>query len=272
MPCSLVAASVLASLLPLSAVAPVWHAQTVSSSVSSNWAGYSATGGSFTTVAGSWTVPHVSTGTNPGVDATWVGIGGVSSSDLIQAGTQESVNRAGRIMYEAWVEMLPHASQIVPLTVNAGDSMTVSVSQLSTGQWQLSLKDNTTGQSYQATAAYQSSLSSADWIEEAPNGRGGELPLDNFGSVQFSGATTTENGQQVTVAQANGQPITMANRGQTLAVPSALGADGASFTVTRTSSSVSPPARPRPDRDPRRLRRRPRIEIDRVPRAWVFDF
>ena len=43
------------------------------SSTSSNWSGYSATGGTFTSVTGTWTVPTVSA-TTAGADATWVGI------------------------------------------------------------------------------------------------------------------------------------------------------------------------------------------------------
>src|SRR2546427_4217339 len=54
-------------------------------SSSSNWSGYAASGGTFTSVTATWTVPTVSA-TSPGADATWVGIGGLESQDLIQAG------------------------------------------------------------------------------------------------------------------------------------------------------------------------------------------
>jgi hypothetical protein len=75
------------------------------------------------------------------------------------------------------------------------------------------------------------------------------LPLDDFGTVTFTNATTTENGKQHTIAQANGQPVSMygsagqgrrgrpsGQAGQPLAQPSALGSDGASFSVTRTNA------------------------------------
>src|SRR5205807_743579 len=61
-----------------------------SASRSSNWSGYVANGGSFTAVTATWVVPQVSA-TSTGADATWVGIGGLNSRDLIQAGTQASV-------------------------------------------------------------------------------------------------------------------------------------------------------------------------------------
>jgi hypothetical protein len=46
-----------------------------------------------------------------GVSATWVGIGGVNSRDLIQAGTQQQTTGTGQTQYQAWVEMLPQASR-----------------------------------------------------------------------------------------------------------------------------------------------------------------
>ena len=66
----------------------------VSSSTSRNWSGYTATNGTFTSVAGSWTIPSPTGTGHTTVDATWVGIGGVSGTDLIQAGTQDVLLQA----------------------------------------------------------------------------------------------------------------------------------------------------------------------------------
>jgi hypothetical protein len=205
------------------------------STLSENWAGYAATGGQFTAVSGSWTVPNVGTTTSPAADATWVGIGGVRTNDLIQAGTDAIVDQGG-VSYDAWIEMLPQASQIVPLTVHAGDQVSVSIEQQTPGSWQIVIKNLTSDQTYQTTVLYQSSLSSADWIEESPAaGRRQLLPLDDFGSVSFTSATAVENGQQRSIDQAGGRAITMQIvSGQPLAQTSTLGADGSSFTVSRT--------------------------------------
>ena len=62
---------------------------------SHNWSGYAAMGGSYTAVSGTWTVPQFNAGGTPGIDAAWVGIGGVRGNDLIQAGTQETVSGRG---------------------------------------------------------------------------------------------------------------------------------------------------------------------------------
>ncbi len=217
-------------------VAPVTPAPAgAGQSQSRNWSGYAATGSKFTSVSGTWTVPNVSAGTT-GMDATWVGIGGVTSTDLIQAGTQAIV-QSGQVVYSAWWETLPQVSQPVPLNVNAGDTISVSITQQSTGTWQILIRDATNNQSWQKSVTYQSSLSSAEWIEEAPSaGRRTILPLDTFGSVTFTAGSTVENGQTRTIAQAGGQPIMMdAGAGQALAQTSALAANGSSFTVTRTN-------------------------------------
>jgi hypothetical protein len=210
---------------------------------SHNWSGYAATGGSYTTVAGTWTVPQFAANGPAGIDAAWVGIGGVRSRDLIQAGTQQTVSGSGRTQYEAWIEMLPRSSRPVPLQVHAGDSVSVNISEQSTDQWLIHFTNNTTGQTYDTTQTYTSSHSSAEWVEEAPSGgRGGVLPLDNFGTIQFSNGSTTKNGQVTNIASSGARGITMiGNNNQALAVPSDIGSDGASFSVARTDAAATSP-------------------------------
>jgi Peptidase A4 family len=205
--------------------------------VSANWSGYAATGGSYTAVNGTWTVPQFAPSSPAGADATWVGIGGVSSRDLIQAGTQQTVSGSGSTQYQAWVETLPQASHPVPLTVNPGDSISIAITQSpqAQDQWLVNFTNNTTGQTYQVTEHYTSSMSSAEWIEEAPSAaRGRQIPLDNFGSIDFSQGTTVKDGKSVSIADSGARPITMVARGTNqTAKPSILGADGGSFTITQ---------------------------------------
>lgn len=200
---------------------------------SRNWAGYVASSGTFTGISGTWTIPTVSAAT-AGTDATWAGIGGATTSDLIQAGTQATVNN-GVVQYSAWVETLPQASQTVPVTVNAGDSVTVTITQTSSGVWNISIQDATSGGSYTGTVNYTSSLSSAEWIEEAPSSGRGVVLLDQFGTVQFTNASTLLNQRTVSAGAAGATSVTMINNsGVQIATPSPLGAGGASFSVTRT--------------------------------------
>jgi len=217
-------------------------ASAASVGVSSNWAGYVATSGMFTAVGGSWIVSQA-TGSNANLsaDATWVGIGGVSGTDLIQAGTQDVIQN-GTSTYTAWYELLPASSVQIPLAVHPNDAMTVSIAQQQNGQWQISFSDTTTGQSYQTSISYASSLSSAEWIEEMPSDQRGFVPFDNFGTVSFSGGFAVQNGSQVSISGSGAQPMTMiTNNGQALATPSSLGSDGASFMVTRTSAVSTAP-------------------------------
>ncbi|MHB8329564.1 MAG: G1 family glutamic endopeptidase, partial [Acidimicrobiales bacterium] len=77
---------------------------------SGNWAGYVDIASTITSVEGSFIVPNAGT-LPPGVSATWVGIGGYGTSDLIQAGTQQISSPFGQFFaggsYAAWYEMLP---------------------------------------------------------------------------------------------------------------------------------------------------------------------
>jgi hypothetical protein len=213
---------------------------------SRNWSGYAATGDTYTGISGTWTVPQVSASNGAsGVGATWVGIGGVTTKDLIQAGTEDS-GSGRQNEYQAWIEMLPAASKQVPLAVAPGDSITVSIAEQGAGsqRWQIVLTNNRSGKSYQTSVNYTSTRSSVEWIEEAPTGRNGILPIDNFGAVSFSGATAIENGDTLNLDAVHAKPISLLNsRKQPLAVPSPVGSDGESFEVERTSAPATSTSR-----------------------------
>lgn len=228
-----------------------------SAGASRNWSGYASTNGNFTFVTGMWTIPQVTGSGHTSADATWVGIGGVKSTDLIQAGTQNIISPSGQVTSAAFYELLPGtALDVTSLQVKPGDSMTATIAQQSAAnQWVITIKDNTTNQNYQTTVTYTSSLSSAEWIEEAPSNGSSILPLDNFGTMQLTGGATTQNGSTVTIAGASDIGITMVNSAnQAVATPSSLGGDGASFTVARTTATSNAPI-PQFDANPRGWRR-----------------
>ena len=212
------------------------HADTVAAS--KNWSGYIATGSGYTAVGATWVVPTVSTTIDPSADATWVGIGGVLNSDLIQSGTQAIVQN-GQVTYQAWVELLPQALQPITLNVKPGDSVTVALNQTTLNQWHLSFKNNTTGADYEKDISYTSSMTSAEWVEEKPSlDNGGSIALDMFTPVKFTNAYAVRNGANKTISQNNAVSIGLYNNQDVaVATPSALGTDGASFTVTRSSAS-----------------------------------
>ncbi|HTJ61198.1 MAG TPA: G1 family glutamic endopeptidase [Candidatus Saccharimonadales bacterium] len=206
-------------------------------STSRNWSGYVSTGGSsYTSVSGTWVIAKPDANV-AGIDATWVGIGGANTTDLIQAGTEATVNGDGTVSYDAWTETLPQSTRTITLPVNAGDTVSVTISERSAGLWVVDMKNVTTGGSFSTTIRYNSSKSSAEWIEEAPSVGRGIAPLDSFGSVKFTAGSVTVDGKTQTLAGANAKAVTMADAAnQPLAIPSALGSDGSSFTVNRTSN------------------------------------
>jgi hypothetical protein len=214
---------------------------------SQNWSGYAATAGGYTSVSGTWIIPDLVLNSPPGTDAAWVGIGGVHSGDLIQAGTLRTVLGGGNTRQEAWVELLPRAPVTVPLAVKPGDSIQVSISQQGPESWLVEFIDVTSGGSYQVTQRYASSLSSVEWVAEAPSsGRGRSLPLDDFGTLRFNHASAVRDEQVINIAESGARAITMITpNGLHLVEPSDVGADGSSFSLTRTSTpSPSPRRRP----------------------------
>ena len=206
-------------------------------STSRNWSGYAATGGtSYTSVSGTWVVPTPDAKV-AGIDATWIGIGGANTTDLIQAGTEATVNGDGTVSYDAWTETLPQSTRTISLAVNGGDTVSVSITEQSADLWLIDMKNITTGKSFTTTIRYNSSKSSAEWIEEAPSVGRGLAPLDNFGSVKFTAGGAVVDGKHLTLSGAGAKAVTMADgANQPLAIPSTIGNDGSSFTVTRTSN------------------------------------
>lgn len=210
------------------------------SDTTNNWSGYAATGGTFSGVSGTWTVPQASSSGETAADASWIGIGGIASDDLIQTGTQNVVSADGQVTSSAFYELLPDASEpIDAITVNPGDSITASISETASGQWSINIKDNTNGETYNTSVSYDSSQSSAEWIEEDPSDGVSEMPLDNFGTVAFSNSSAVENGNTVNLSSSNAQALTMVNdEDQTLASTSGITGSGSGFTVTRGSAST----------------------------------
>jgi hypothetical protein len=203
---------------------------------STNWAGYMSPAGNFTGISGSWTVPHAGgNGISESGDAAWIGIGGVTGSDLIQVGTDDTVTKDGQASTIAFYEMLPAPETPIPaMSVAAGDVMSAEIRLISGSQWQISINDVTQHETFSITVTYASTQSSAEWIQEDPSYAAGSLvPFDVFGSVSFTDSLATSNGVSQNLIDSGAQKIILINRrGRALATPSAIGGDGGSFTVT----------------------------------------
>jgi hypothetical protein len=103
----------------------------------------------------------------------WVGVDGASSSDtaLIQAGVYESPNPANLVGFDvqAWWEILPAAeTDITTVAVKAGDTISVTLWELTATTWEINLTDVTNGQSFTTPPEqYSGPGSSAEWVVEA---------------------------------------------------------------------------------------------------------
>ncbi|MDB5255283.1 MAG: hypothetical protein JWL92_659 [Candidatus Nomurabacteria bacterium] len=207
---------------------------------SSNWGGYVVQNGAYTGVSGTFVMPELSYSSSLASNATWVGIGGRTTSDLIQAGVYEIADANGAT-YQAWYEMLPDDSVPVDLPVHPRDSVSVAILETSTDVWNIVITNNTTKQQFAKTVQYHSLHSSAEWIQERPQVNGTLPPLSGFTPVKFTNAYAVENGQRLTLNQMNPISISLLDTQPNiaLAVPSIVGSDNTSFTVFRTSAVAS---------------------------------
>lgn len=74
-----------------------------------NWAGYIATpvsGKSYTSISGNWTVPDITAGQKNALAGQWIGLGGVSSTDLLQIGTLEIMENGQATAEVFWEKLL----------------------------------------------------------------------------------------------------------------------------------------------------------------------
>ena len=215
-----------------------------------NWSGYAVTPGSgITAVDSTFTVP--SAGLDPpGFAATWAGIGGYTTSDLIQAGVEEQSSPSNPLLgnqYTAWYELLPASETPISnctgdstCTVTPGDKVTVDISNVSGDTWNVSLTD--AGKwSWSQNVNYSSSESSAEWILEAPT-LVAQTVLANVGNVPFGPTSTYTDGSGThTIAAGNPTQIDLGTGVVNEATPSALGSDGESFNDCSYALSCSAP-------------------------------
>jgi hypothetical protein len=206
-----------------------------------NWSGYAVTPGSgITAVSSTFTVPTAGL-VPPGFAATWAGIGGYNTQDLIQAGAAENSLPSNPLLgpqYYAWYELLPNSETPITgcsgdasCTVKPGDQVSVQITNAGGNLWNIAMTD--AGHwSWSTQVTYASSESSAEWILEAPT-VGAQTILANTGTTHFGPTSTyTRNDTTYTIAQGNPTQIDLSPSpvgGFNEATPSALAADGQSF-------------------------------------------
>ena len=192
----------------------------ITNSTSTNWSGYAVTGGHYTSVSSSWTEPTVSCSGTTAYSSFWVGLDGDTSSTVEQTGTDADCS-GSTPQYYAWYEMYPKYPVNLRGTVRPGDHLSASVTTNGSGQFTLTITDSTQGWTNTTNARLKSAkLASAEVIAEAPSSSQGVLPLANFGTVSFSGASA--NGALLTSSTPHIDPITMQSGSTVKAQPGSI--------------------------------------------------
>jgi len=206
---------------------------------STNWSGYADIACptcSLRYVSADFTVPHLNAAKSPDNSwaSHWVGLDGATNNTVEQVGIDTYVS-GGVDYYYAWYEMFPAATQTYALAASPGDNIQVSVYTVN-GTYYLSLNDTTLGAGFNATATVPAGSTgqnkSAEVITEAPSevtssGSVVQLPLADYGQVNYNGATiTTRNGTHGGLGGStlwNSYAIKMVGAsGATLSTPSGL--------------------------------------------------
>ena len=235
------------------------QAATLTVGTSSNWSGYVAMGSQpYTGVAGTFTVSSLVTGT-PASDLMdeWVGIDGFNNAWLIQAGIMESMLPCQGTTVDQTAPYNPNEFYICPwtfliangqaaqgpipqLTIAPGDSVTVTIGQVSTSAcpsatecWGIRVQDNTTGQFSVTDQPYSGPGSSAEWIVEAPLVNGAPAPLGDY-SPEVTFSALGASGPAATLDE-----VIMVQNGVQVSTPSAL--DSTGFNVAYGDVAPPPP-------------------------------
>jgi hypothetical protein len=204
----------------------------------SKWSGYALTGGSYTSITGTWTVPAVTPSVEPTYSASWAGIDGFNNNSLIQAGTEQDYY-GGTARYYAWWGIGRVAETVISsITVSPGDTMSASISKGTGNVWTITLADVTTGRSFTTSQTYSGPGASAEWIEERPVAGGRIATLANYGKTIFDHATV--NGAAPGFTRSDGG--VMVQGGTKVSTPSLPDDDGDGFTVAYGATTPVAPA------------------------------
>jgi hypothetical protein len=217
-------------------------------------------GGPYTGIIGTWTVPTVSKAPQPpsgpgsydsshGISydsSSWVGIDGFFvSNDVLQAGIEQYVDTSGKAHYVAWYEWFvagdttpPYVYQTnittsssgQPFSVSPGDEIYVSVQYVGKTSGSIYIANNTTGLYFSITLAPPSGASfngsSVEWIMEDPDG--GEdtnTALAKFTPVAFTSCAACNSSGAIANEPPSDNTINIETTGGTVLTNVVLGTE-----------------------------------------------
>ena len=138
----------------------------------------------------------------------------------------------GSTSFDAWFEWFPDfAPAFSGISLNPGNSITVSVTASSRTGGTATIVNHSTGQQVSHTFSGQPALcqENAEWIVEDFEEGGGLVPLANFGTVTFTGASASTGSGSTSPSGA-----TIINMEQNVSVLTSASASGSSVTVAYT--------------------------------------
>jgi len=222
---------------------------------STNWAGYVVVSDLnnpqpvVTGVSASWIVPAVAPSTSDTFSAVWIGIGGsqlAQDQTLIQCGSQQD-SVGGQPQYSCWYELLPQFSRtLMSIAASPGDHIQASIqlANAAASEWNVTIFDLTSGDSFSNFFTYPASKLSAEWIVERPElATGVFASLANFGTVMFTDCSTIIGGVNGGISNFPTSEVVMHSSdlvgkpSTKLTAVSGLSGDGSQFTVTYLASS-----------------------------------
>jgi hypothetical protein len=217
-----------AALKPaVSPAGPLWSRPGVTVT-GTGWAGYTATGSTYTSVTTTFNQPAVKCSSGDTYSSFWAGLDGYSSDTVEQVGTEADCE-GKTAEYYAWYELYPAYPVTLSATVKPGDAITVTVAFSGTDTFTFTVKNATEGWTETAKkTASGTARSSAEIIVESPEST---LPLADFGSVAFSGCKV--DGEPL----GSFDPIATDSPGLTVSPIT----DGTEFTVTWSEAAAAAP-------------------------------
>jgi hypothetical protein len=215
---------------------------TLSEPQSSNWSGYVAVNGTFSSVTASWTVPTLTCTSSTAYSAHWIGIDGDTSDSVEQDGTEADCLDDSP-SYDAWYEIygdnnLDGGAEVElnpsDYPVKPGDAMNATVS-VSGDVWTLAISDaDETWKTFSTQVTWSGAdQSSAEWIAERPEVGSSLSHLADFGSVSFTGAEATDASASGPITDFDYSPMEMiGSTNDQLANVGSLDPTGEDFTDT----------------------------------------
>ncbi|KAJ7488162.1 peptidase A4 family-domain-containing protein [Mycena latifolia] len=186
---------------------------------SSTWggAGMESPANTYKSVTGTLVVPHLQPatgGASSGIygGSAWVGLDGMTCQNSLMATGIQFMYLNETIYANTWTEVYPNAAVDLSMTVNAGDTIKLTLTATSTTTGTAVVENLSNGESgtVSLTSPSPLCLSNAEWIVEDYQEGTFLMPFANFGSITFNDASaTTQSGSTVGPSAAGSHLINM---------------------------------------------------------------